>query len=308
MAIVTTELALYQIHNDRPIYAYSWEQGEWKNVDNNPNSKGIAASESELYQMHKDGSVWWWGESTVQGWLELDADPKMTGGTTAIVADGHDIYQLRTDGSIWNATGNPFTGWQQLDSNPQAKAIAAAGGNLYHLHTTGSIWQYTGTPLTGWQELDHNSQTIAIAASQLPAPVPLPSAPPHRLRRRHHRLLHPNRHGNFALCVPENLEAVSSPFPTLAANWTRPRRPISRLRKQARARGRFARRTQGPVHKRSPFEDFVAALSDLAMRGHWLTSGAHGRTGRDGGNPNHKSTLLSNLVMAPMRSPVRPRT
>jgi hypothetical protein len=152
---------LYQLHGDGTIWIYTGTPlTGWQMLDNNPQTRGIAASGNQLYQLHGDGTIWIYTGTPLTGWQMLDNNPQ----TRGIAASGNQLYQLHGDGTIWIYTGTPLTGWQMLDNNPATIAIAA-GDELYQLHGNGTIWVYTGTPLTGWQMLDNNPATTAILAS-----------------------------------------------------------------------------------------------------------------------------------------------
>ncbi|HUA93612.1 MAG TPA: hypothetical protein VL991_13660 [Terracidiphilus sp.] len=152
---------LYQMHGDGTIWYYTGPPvSGWQMLDNNPRARAIAASGNLLYQLHGDGTIWIYTGTPLTGWQMLDNNPR----ARAIAASGRKLYQLHDDGTIWIYTGPPLTGWQMLDNNPRTIAIAA-GDSLYQLHNDGTIWLYTGTPLTGWQMLDNNPATTEIAAA-----------------------------------------------------------------------------------------------------------------------------------------------
>jgi hypothetical protein len=130
----------------------------WQKIDGYSGSKGIVASGYNLYQIHKNGSVWKY-TGTPFKWQKIDGDPT----TVEIVADGNNLYQRCTSGSIWKYNGTPFS-WQRLDNNAATKKIAASGGRLYQMHKDGKIWKYTGTPMTGWQKIDQDPDTRDIVA------------------------------------------------------------------------------------------------------------------------------------------------
>jgi hypothetical protein len=103
----------------------------WQKLDGNPAAVGIAAAGNQLFQLHKDGSIW---RSTGAG-----------------------------------CSGSSCPGWQMLDDNPAATAIVSAGNQLFQLHKDGSIWRSTGARCSGsscpgWQKLDSNAATIALAS------------------------------------------------------------------------------------------------------------------------------------------------
>jgi hypothetical protein len=133
----------------------------WLELDNNPATADIVASDGKLYQRHNNGRIWTYTGTPHTGWLEVDNNPA----TVQIIADGNALYQRHDNGRIWVYTGTPLTGWQELDNNPATVDIVAAQGKLYQRHNSGRIWVYTGTPLTGWQELDNNPATVDIVAS-----------------------------------------------------------------------------------------------------------------------------------------------
>jgi peptidyl-Asp metalloendopeptidase len=187
----------------------------WARLDNNPETSAIAAgwlSSNEIYQLHKDGSIWQYlphcskiddpqgcpfpweppcPEGSCPNWQQLDNNPE----AIAITATGGWLYQLHRDRSIWRYTKTPCIdatdcpGWEELDNNPATSAITAVENTLYQLHDDGSIWQFLGTPCgdarhcTGWQKLDNNPAAIAITASvdhcaDFSPDFPLPSTCP----------------------------------------------------------------------------------------------------------------------------------
>jgi kumamolisin len=147
----------------------------WTMVDNNQTAVAIAASGSDLYQLHNNGEVYQLtgadcNGSSCSGWTKLDNNPA----TVAIAADGSNLYELHNNGKIYQSTGvacsgTSCPGWTMLDDNPAAVAIAASGGKLYQLHNNGEIDQWTGvacngTSCPGWIMLDNNAAAIAIVA------------------------------------------------------------------------------------------------------------------------------------------------
>jgi Astacin (Peptidase family M12A) len=132
----------------------------WLELDDNPATVDIVASDGQLYQRHDSGRIWVYTGTPHTGWLELDDNPA----TVQIVADGTALYQRHNSGRIWVYTGTPHTGWLELDDNPATVDIVASGGQLYQRHDSGRIWVYTGTPHTGWLELDDNPATVDIVA------------------------------------------------------------------------------------------------------------------------------------------------
>ena len=92
----------------------------------NPATTAIVAAGSQLFQLHKDGSIWR-STGAVGGWVMLDNNPA----ATAIAARGGQLFQLHNDGSIWRSTGvqcsgGACPGWELLDGNPAARSIAAS--------------------------------------------------------------------------------------------------------------------------------------------------------------------------------------
>jgi hypothetical protein len=155
------DVALYQLHKDGTIWQYLGTPVEgWQLLDNNQAAIQIAAGGPEIYQLHRDGTIWRYTGVPVRGWQMLDNNPD----TMSILATRRSLYQLHRDGTIWIYTGVPMTGWQMLDNNPATVEIVATDTALYQLHNDGTIWRYTGTP--HWEMLDNNRATVKIVAAE----------------------------------------------------------------------------------------------------------------------------------------------
>lgn len=130
-----------------------------------PASRGQATASCDLYQLHRNKTLWQYNGST---WYQVDGNP----GTWYIVARGAYLYQMHTDHSIWQYTGGCgySASWAELDNNSLSIGLAVGiQGQVYQYRTDNSIWMYTG-PTTGvggfhqWKEIDNNSATTMIAA------------------------------------------------------------------------------------------------------------------------------------------------
>ena len=95
---------------------------------------GTTAAGNQLFQLHKDGSIWRWTgvgcSGGCSGWQQLDNDAA----TVMIAAGSAQLAQLHKDGSIWRYDGSACAagacpGWQQLDNNPAAKTIVVGGAD-----------------------------------------------------------------------------------------------------------------------------------------------------------------------------------
>ena len=144
-------------------------------LDNNLETRSIAAGDTALYQLHRNGAIWrssgapCAGDSC-GGWAPLDNNPA----AVAIAAGADKLTQLHRDGKIWRFTGTPCgtsgcPGWEQL-GNDDTVAIAMGGAQLYRLDRDGTIAVFTGRACStsgcpGWQRLDKNPATIAIVAA-----------------------------------------------------------------------------------------------------------------------------------------------
>ena len=125
-----------------------------------------------VYQRHRDGSIWKYSLSNSSGWQLLDNNPATVGiladGSPAIYPTRYFLYQLHSDGTIWQYlphAGLWGSNWVLLDNNPDAIGIAAGLGNLYQLHRDGTIWHYVTPPIRGWALLDNNPATDFITSS-----------------------------------------------------------------------------------------------------------------------------------------------
>src|SRR5262249_33752111 len=134
----------------------------WQQLDNNPKSVGIAATETGVFQLHHDGWIWRYtgtpcSGSSCPGWQRPDNNPPtgmIAGGDPVYHLQTDPLYQLHNDGWIWRYTdtecdGEFCPGWQRLDNNGNTVEIAAAGSQLFQRHRDGRIWRYTGTPCSG---------------------------------------------------------------------------------------------------------------------------------------------------------------
>ena len=73
----------------------------WRELDNNPRTKQIAAAGGKLYQIHSTGAIWKYVGPPMTGWKQLDNNPR----SVAIVAGGNNLYQIHMNGLIWRYTG-----------------------------------------------------------------------------------------------------------------------------------------------------------------------------------------------------------
>ncbi len=171
--------------------------GVWTELDANGETQEIAAAGSDVYQRHRDGSIFRYTGVPYAGWELLDNNPDTvkiavgplhyrpetrsgpfkervspaqwqavdaSGALVDIGDHGPWLYQLHRTGNIYRYTGNPRTGWELLDANPDTVDIVADGMRLYQRHRSGRVYRYTGTPRTGWELLDSNSDTVKIVA------------------------------------------------------------------------------------------------------------------------------------------------
>ncbi|CAM3495828.1 MULTISPECIES: hypothetical protein [Cupriavidus] len=173
---------LFQLHNDGAIWqsiggACTGEScPSWQRLDNNPNTKALAASGGRLYQLHRDDRIWRsigrpCTDDICLGWELLDNNPS----TTKIVSSAGQLFQLHSNGQVWRFTGQACSGescpgWVRLDQNSATRDIVAGGGQLYQLHDNGRIWRWTGVNCTGescpgWIMLDNNPQTRKLVAA-----------------------------------------------------------------------------------------------------------------------------------------------
>lgn len=175
---------VYQLHSDGAI----WQSlgapcvgdacGSWQRMDNNPQTRSIAASGGKLFQLHGNGRIWQSdgrpcdGDSC-PGWRALDANPR----TKAIASAGGQLYQLHSDGRVWRHTGvacqgTSCPGWVLLDANTRTVQISAGGQQLYQRHVDGKLWRHTGVPCSsatvcpGWTMVDNNPATRQIVAGE----------------------------------------------------------------------------------------------------------------------------------------------
>ncbi|HSX59670.1 MAG TPA: hypothetical protein VLF18_05685 [Tahibacter sp.] len=172
---------LYQLHSNGAIWqsiggACSGEScPSWQRLDNNPQTRAIAASGGKVYQLHAGGRIWRstgrpCADESCPGWELLDNNPR----TVKIVSSAGQLFQLHNNGQIWRFTGRTCSGescpgWVRLDNNAATRDIVTGGGQLYQLHNGGRIWRWTGVNCNGescpgWTMLDNNPRTARIAA------------------------------------------------------------------------------------------------------------------------------------------------
>jgi hypothetical protein len=146
---------------------------QWIPIDNNPGSIAVAATDTQIFQLHEGGAIWRWREQPCLGaacpsWTRIGNNPQ----AIAIAANESDIFQLRRDGSIWRWRGadcerDRCLGWEALDRNPNTRMFIAAGTTLFQMHSNGAIWRWQGRPCVGttcssWEQLDNNANTREI--------------------------------------------------------------------------------------------------------------------------------------------------
>jgi hypothetical protein len=136
---------MYRLLNDGEIWNRA-QNGYASLLDRNPAAVAIAAAGGNLYQQHRDGTVWKYTNSpcvgqSCPGWVLLDNNPA----TRKIVANGSALFQLHANGEVWKWKGLPcdLNGcagkWTMLDNNPKTTQITAMGGVAYQLHGHTSI-------------------------------------------------------------------------------------------------------------------------------------------------------------------------
>jgi hypothetical protein len=158
-----------------------FNSGQWLQLDNNPNTVSIYGK-GELYQRHRNGSLFKWTGSACYGdrctaWERIDGNPA----TVAAIPDGGGkVYQLHKSGALWEYTGQPCQskrcpGWRKLDHNRGTERVVAASSGLYNIpslyqmHRDGKVWVYTGSPCqgkrcAGWELIDNNRDSSRLVA------------------------------------------------------------------------------------------------------------------------------------------------
>jgi hypothetical protein len=144
----------------------------WEKLDNNPDTIEIVGSNGNLYQRHRNGTVFKFtgtvcSSNSCPGWQMIANDSR----TISLVAGGSALYMFQQQGAIWKFTGTPCSGnscpgWQLVaaDNNGATSQVAAGSGELYRLHRNGEIWRYLNFA-QNWERIDAFSGNIQIEAS-----------------------------------------------------------------------------------------------------------------------------------------------
>lgn len=134
----STSGQLYQRTSNGAVLQYdtSTSPATWKSLDNNPDTTLIAAGGANLYQMHKDGVIYFYNFTT-NGWTPIDSNPV----TVEIFAAGNYLYQRHNTGNIWRYTGMPDI-WEWLDGNTNTISIIGDdNGSVWQLQRGGLIYR-----------------------------------------------------------------------------------------------------------------------------------------------------------------------
>lgn len=168
---------IFQIDSKNTLWQFTGSNNNsnqgWVSLDMNQNTEGIVASNSQLFQFHKDKSIFIstgvpCNGAACDGWILIDQNPA----TSLLATDSTVLYQMHATGEIYQYTGSPNAGssvWIQLDGNSSTTAIAAGGGQLYQLHNDNNLWRYTKQPATkqgdypGWSQLAKPSLGTGVA-------------------------------------------------------------------------------------------------------------------------------------------------
>lgn len=149
----------------------------WVDIDNNPQTIAVAATQDSLFQHHQTGAIWVWnGQPCEDGrcphWTRIDNNRS----AIAISANNANLFQLHENGSIWrwlgqSCDGNRCGSWEMIQGVSGAVEISAGGTQLFQRREDGSIWRWGGEACNGsqcnsWTRLDRNSNTQQIAATQ----------------------------------------------------------------------------------------------------------------------------------------------
>ncbi|MBE9080483.1 hypothetical protein IQ241_24915 [Romeria aff. gracilis LEGE 07310] len=149
---------------------------QWLDIDRNIRSISVAASATQIFQLHTTGAIWRWeGRPCFDGacphWQQIDNNRQ----AVAIAANYDELFQLHRNGSIWRWAGGDCDSsgcpsWVRIDNNPRSRAIVAAGDQLFQLHDNGAIWRWKGGDCSGercssWEQLDNNPLAREITFS-----------------------------------------------------------------------------------------------------------------------------------------------
>ncbi len=106
---------------------FQYAGGSWIELDNNPHTTQLAATDTTIYEMHDDGSIWRYNGGG--SWIELDNNPDSVI-MVASVGQKDTLYQKHRDGSVWQYAGGGFHSWTELDANPVTMNFADPADRL----------------------------------------------------------------------------------------------------------------------------------------------------------------------------------
>lgn len=117
---------LYQRRNDGGILGYNGKPMDWSLIDLNPDCIDIAAGDYQLYQRHKEGSIYRYAGVGITPQWELIDDKSRTVQITA----AQNVFQRHNNGDLWRYIG-PGIKWELIENNSAAGTIVAANDKLY---------------------------------------------------------------------------------------------------------------------------------------------------------------------------------
>ena len=148
----------------------------WVDIDRNPRTTEITATEDAIFQLHDNGDIWRWrGEicnsTSCPHWDKIDSNSQ----SISIVAGHTNLFQLHENGAIfiWNdfCEGSACTEWKIISPISNTISIFASGSSLYRQTANGEIFQWTATAscfwnrCNKWRLIDNNENTIQLVAA-----------------------------------------------------------------------------------------------------------------------------------------------